>query len=420
MNKAVASFTAACAASMLAATANAAVELADVTVSQGTGADPSAVTVSYSLSNGGEPAYVTLDVLTNGVSVGFDHIKTARGDISQLDAHLVADDGAAKSIVWPMRKDWPDQLLPDATVRLQAWYTNAIPPMYLVVDLSGGTAAESFPYRYTSTAPDLASSTCRTTELWLRQCPAGSFTMGTTITDSNRNYVHPATLTNSFWCGVFEVTKAQYALVMGDAAASAAAVTVSDGNPDGVYPMNNMSATDLRGAGSSYYGWATDNVADGSFFGVLRAKTGLAFDLPTETQWEYACRAGSTGEFCDPAIPSTGSGLGDYAWYSSNANDHTRPVGTKAPNAWGLYDVHGNVYEACLDAFQDNGSRVATTNFVASNFLGGNKYNIVRGGCYNVNQVACACGTKVQRFTSNDTGDGSIGFRVWLTIGKWR
>ncbi len=396
------------------------IALTGVSVSQ-SGNSGGDMTVTYSLANGGEPAYVTLDVLTNGVSVGFDHIKTARGDISQLDAHLVADDGAPKSIVWPMRTDWPDQLIPDATVRLQAWYTNAIPPMYLVVDLSGGTTAESFPYRYTSTAPDLASSTCRTTELWLRQCPAGSFTMGTTLIDANRNYVHPATLTNSFWCGVFEVTKAQYALVMGDAAASAASVTVSDGNPDGIYPMNNMSAADLRGAGSSYYGWATDNVADGSFFGVLRAKTGLAFDLPTETQWEYACRAGSTGEFCDPGIPSSGSpGLGNYAYFSSNSGSHTWPVGSKASNAWGLYDVHGNVFEVCLDAFQDNGTRVTTTNYVASNFIGGNKYNVARGGWAGSSAQQCACGTKVHRFTSNDTGDGSVGFRVWLTIGKWR
>ena len=116
------------------------IALTGVSVSQ-SGNSGGDMTVTYSLANGGEPAYVTLDVLTNGVSVGFDHIKTARGDISQLDAHLVADDGAPKSIVWPMRTDWPDQLLPDATVRLQAWYTNAIPPMYLVVDLSGGTAA---------------------------------------------------------------------------------------------------------------------------------------------------------------------------------------------------------------------------------------------------------------------------------------
>ena len=420
MNNAVASFAAAFAASMLAATANATVEISDVSVSQVTGTSSGDVTVAYRLSNGGEPAYVTLDVLTNGVSVGFDHIKTARGDISQLDAHLVADNGAAKSIVWPMRKDWPDQFLKNATVRLQAWYTNAIPPMYLVVDLSGGTAAESFPVRYTTTPPDLTSDVCRTTELWLRQCPAGTYMMSENgNSDDTRQRVHQATLTNAFYCGVFEVTKAQYALVMGDSAAAAARLDQAGNTapPDGTYPMNFISVGSVRGSGDSYAGWLTDDVAAESFFGVLRAKTGLSFDLPTDAQWEYACRAGSRGRYFFTSGTSS-SGIGNNAWYNNNSQSQMHKVGLKNPNAWGLYDVHGNVGELCLDAFTTSAPGDAVTNYVQTTF--NEKALLCRGGSATRADYQCSSTAKYIRLACYDATSFEVGFRVWLTIGKWR
>ena len=109
--------------------------------------------------------------------------------------------------------------------------------------------------------------------------------------------------------------------------------------------MEKVSYDAIRGGGNGA-GWpASSAVDDSSFLGALRLKSGLgALDLPTEAQWEYACRAGTTTKY---SYGDTADG--NYMWYKDNAMNQTHSVGTKPPNDWGLYDMHGNVIEWCLD-----------------------------------------------------------------------
>jgi formylglycine-generating enzyme required for sulfatase activity len=152
----------------------------------------------------------------------------------------------------------------------------------------------------------------------------GSFSMGTANHDYDEKPVHQVTLTQPFYLGKYEVTQAQWEKVMG-------------ANPShfkgAKLPVDNVSWDDCQ-----------------LFLAALRKKVGKKFALPTEAQWEYACRAGTTTEFSsghDEALVS------DYAWHSGNSNLTTHPVGEKKPNPWGLYDMHGNVYEWCADWYAE-------------------------------------------------------------------
>ncbi len=177
--------------------------------------------------------------------------------------------------------------------------------------------------------------------------PAGTFRMGS----ERQPNPHEVTLTRPFHMGRFPVTQAQWEAVMG---ANPSAFV----GPD--RPVEQVSAHDCE-----------------EFIRRLDATGQGPFRLPTEAEWEYACRAGSTGTFCfggDEAL------LGDYAWYSANAGGETRPVGLKRPNAWGLHDVHGNVWEWCQDWWDDYGPGPAIDpQGPREGFMGA---RVFRGGCW--------------------------------------
>ena len=203
----------------------------------------------------------------------------------------------------------------------------------------------------------------KTDKLVLRRIPKGAYSLSGTT---------PVTLTKDLFAGVFEVTQRQWELVMGDKPSWFSNVTHYAARP-----LENRSYDDIRGAtnGSPAINWPATGlaVAPASFLAKLREKTGVSdFDLPTEAQWEYACRAGTTTVYNDgnAAANITGANgtsnvwiaaLGRYAWNgglldtgSEPARDCSLERGTAAagsyrPNAWGLYDTHGNVYEWCLD-----------------------------------------------------------------------
>ncbi len=265
--------------------------------------------------------------------------------------------GGPYHIVWDSAADWPGGHSSEFTVTATAeakenW------PRYLVVDLNTGAITTS------STGPDLSDDTCRTTELWLRRIQKGTFTMGSPDTEVGRfssETQHQVTLTEDFYIGVFPITQKQFFLVYGS----------NPSNYQGdTRPVEKINYGILRGE-SKGAGWPSSNEVDeDSFLGKLRTKTGRDFDLPTEAQWEYACRAGTTTALNtgkNLTWPSQDSAMDEAGRYLSNQKDgrggyseHTK-VGSYQPNAWGLYDMHGNVRECCLDWYQKDLGNSAVT-----------------------------------------------------------
>jgi formylglycine-generating enzyme required for sulfatase activity len=153
--------------------------------------------------------------------------------------------------------------------------------------------------------------------------PAGSFQMGSTNGDPSEQPVHPVTLTHGFYMGRYEVMQAQWQKVMG----------------------NNPSTFNSCGANCPVEQVSWDDAQE--FIKKLNAlNDGYTYRLPSEAEWEYACRAGTTGDYAGE--PSS------MAWYNSNADYKTHPVGQKQANAWGLYDMQGNVAEWVMDYQHNN------------------------------------------------------------------
>ena len=266
-----------------------------------------------------------------------------------------------------------------ATVNLYAVWKNSN-PLYMVIDLSGGSSATSYPVTYLDAVPSGGwTTTYKTTKLVLRRIDAGSFKMqGKTTT----------TLTKSFYIGVFELTKRQWGQILGDA-------NYSTYNKDD-YPACDVKYSSGKNAG------AADVIAK------LRKCTALKFDLPTEAQWEYACRAGTTTTYYWGNSMS-----GDYAWYSSNSKGDIHPVGTKKPNAWGLYDMSGNVNEWVRDWYGSLSYGTDPTG-PSSNTNG---WRVRRGGYYGSEASGCTSSWRSGEYTFLGLGSQPyMGFRLSLTI----
>jgi formylglycine-generating enzyme required for sulfatase activity len=240
---------------------------------------------------------------------------------------------------------------------------------YLSIDIAGGTGATVYAVTYYRTLADVPgganSDTYKTTRILMRLIPKGTFTMGSPSGELGRNSdetMHQVTLTKDFYIGVFEVTQRQWELVMGNKPSYFTNATYYQ-----TRPVERVSYYDIRENPNNSAinpNWPqSSQVHAASFMGKLRAKTGLTgFDLPTESQWEYACRAGTATalnsgyNLTNTTSDARMSEVGRY-WYNggSGYSQGCAPsagaalAGSYLPNAWGLYDMHGNVWEWCLD-----------------------------------------------------------------------
>jgi formylglycine-generating enzyme required for sulfatase activity/ferric-dicitrate binding protein FerR (iron transport regulator) len=332
------------------------------------------VDITYLLS--GCEAIVTVGIETNGVALPGGLIASLNGDVSGVvqpgNRHIVWDAGADLGVA--------ASALSAVSVKVVAWHIDA-PPLYLVVDLARGPSAASYPlYYYVGAAAvpgGITNDLYKTTRLVMRRIsPTGAkgFKMGSPDNETgwwmNEDW-HDVVLTKAYYIGVYEVTQRQWQQVMGDVYSWPG--YFCNNNCRQTRPVERVSYYDIRedcaaNADDPAVNWpVNDEVSADSFIGRMRLRTDLAgFDLPTEAQWEYACRAGAEGALNDGTVNlangkadphlnvlgrylANGGVFGGIPEPDCSTAKGTVAVGSYAPNAWGLYDMHGNVWEWCLD-----------------------------------------------------------------------
>jgi formylglycine-generating enzyme required for sulfatase activity len=225
--------------------------------------------------------------------------------------------------------------------------------------------------------------------------PAGEFVMGSPPDELGRDLDEgPQTkviITQGFWMGKCEVTQAEYHSVMG--------TNPSNFTGDPIRPVERVSWREAM----DYCTRLTRRAQ-----ALSQLPDGYVYRLPTEAEWEYACRAGTTTRF------SFGNDrlylqAGDYAWFTGNSDSTTHPAGTRQPNPWGLFDMHGNVWEWCLDRWQDflPGGSITNLPSPAEGSL-----RVARGGSWLYDAKICRSANRDDYSPSNRCSD--LGFRVVL------
>ena len=253
---------------------------------------------------------------------------------------------------------------------------------YMVVDLSSGPEGAKYPVHFIDEVPPEGwSEEYKTTNMVLRLVESGAFQMGCGPSETGYFGEYEATphiveLTKPFYMGVFEVTQRQFELIAG---------TNTSSFVGAMRPVDSIPMTMIRGEASNFGGnWPMDNyVAKDSFVGRMRIKTGIgSFDLPTEAEWEYACRAGTTSAL-NSGKDLSDENMAEVGRFHGNDDDgqYTSTVGNYMPNAWGLYDMHGNIWEWCLDWYQ-NGSSFSTNSVIDPLGPSNGNRRVARGGAW--------------------------------------
>ncbi len=275
--------------------------------------------------------------------------------------------GSRRHIEWNAWNDWPNQFTTRARVRLT------------VED----PFRTQFPPPFPPPMPNL---------VWI---PPGTFTMGSPANEQDRfDNEGPQTqvwISRGFFMGRTEVTQREYQEIMNTNP------SYFQGNLE--LPVEQVSWWDV----TSYCTQLTQREQ-----ALGRLPVGYVYRLPTEAEWEYACRGGRTTRFCygdDPGYTE----LWKYAWYSGNSESKTHQVGTRLLNGWGLCDMHGNVWEWCQDWYGDYYSGGAVTDPKGP---GSGSNRVIRGGSWSLDPLRCRSANRCNYFPDYRYSD--LGFRVVL------
>ena len=331
------------------------ITISDVTISQS--GSTRLVNVSYRL--GEKPAIVTVDFLTNGVSIGEGNFNNVFGAVNRM----VVQTQTVHSIYWKPSASWAGNSGVEISAKVTAW-EQTDPPDYMVVSLKDPSVAPISYYVSTNAFPHgFSNDIYRTSRLVMRRIHAAGikWRMGETEEDfvgaqknSDNVYrsnakAHNVTLSQDYFIGVYPITQEQYrhfrnAILLGGA------FTGYADSP--MRPRTQLNFEDLRGSGTG----VDHAVKKDSILYSLRKETGIEFDLPTEAQWEFACKAGEPGLLYS-GLALTSANISKIAWIYGNSlyadinERQTHAVGQKLPNKWGLYDMIGNTLEWCLDTY---------------------------------------------------------------------
>ncbi len=369
------------------------------------------VTVTYDLS---EDAIVTAGFTVGGAALPVP-AKVA-GDVNRL-----VTAGTGRKIVWNPSLDWPLQSAANVSATVSAW-TKEVPPDYMVVKLfDDAVGARRWYYASTNEIPGgITNRIYKSDYLVMRRIPAKGI-KSRLGNDSSRAIkgagyqTHLVSFTNDWYMAVYEFTEAQYAHIGGGRSAGPYFTGEAYADEHPYLPMTGVFwKNTLRGNVG-----AAAAPASGTILAKLRTLTGIStFDLPTDCQWEYSCRAKTDTTLNDGTdVADTTVGIANMnrvAWNANNANRRPHEVGTKTPNAWGLYDMLGNVVEWVRDCPHDY---TDADDDVDPIWTGSKFYR--RGGSYEDNGWRCNSGDRDSgRAHGGWSGDGNkwSGFRVMCLL----
>ena len=307
------------------------------------------VTIEYTLENG--PAVVTLELMTNGVPIPASGFVCPTTDSLKVPVNAKVGSGSYK-IYWQADRDAPGFAAAAGkfSVRLQTWKLDN-PPLYMGIDL---TTKSNVTYYASRESVEGGEQALRWKTDWMlfRRVPAKgaewlmSAGGNNTRESGTKHYVK---FSHDYYAAIYETSQKQFANILANTGVSGITIGTSGyvGEDKDLHPAEGMSIAALRGMVADDIDWPnTGHVVRNppkSILGCLRDFSGVDVDLPTEAEWEYACRAGTATKFC------CGNTFDNaYGWTTANCTS-TMVIGTTTPNAWGLYDFHGNVYEPCLD-----------------------------------------------------------------------